>query len=122
MKSSRNADDLPGKLAEAHEQRVLFERLLAERSSAADQARAHLDRASTFPTKRRDVELALHRSEADVGWIEPELQQIRSRIRVLEADLALVMADDLELAAAAAARAAKATQVAASTGCRGLTE
>ena len=98
-------DDLQAKLAEAREQRALLEKLLAERSAAAAAARALLEQASTFPTKRRDVEVELQRAEMDVGWISADLQQLEGRIRIIEADLAMVMAHDAE-----AARAAKAAR------------
>ena len=99
-------DDLQVKLAEARERHAVLEKLLAERLTVATEARALLEQASTFPRKRRDLEVELQRAEMDVGWISADLQQLEGRIRIIEADLAVVMSHDVELAQAA--RAAKA--------------
>jgi hypothetical protein len=52
----------------------------------------------------------LQRGEMDLQWINEDLLQLEGRIRIIEADLAVVMAADAEVAALRAAKAARATK------------
>ena len=100
-------DDLQVKLAEARERRARLEKLLAAADRSAEAARVLLAQESTYPRPRRAIESELHAAEMDLRWIGSDLAALVSRERVLEADLASIWAEELELAAAEVARAAK---------------
>ena len=103
-------DELQGKLEEARSRHTHYGKLLAERSAAADTARALLAQDSTYPRKRRDIEAELRAAESDLVWISRDLLALADRVRLLESDLGDVMAHDVELAATEKARGAKAAK------------
>ena len=100
-------DDLQRELTEARKRHAHYVRLLEERSAAAEEARAPLAQETTYPKRRAEVESELFAAETDLKWIRPDLAELASRIRLLEAELALMMAADVEQRIAEAARTAK---------------
>jgi hypothetical protein len=105
-------DDLQTRLAEAQERHAHYRQLLAERSAVAEAAKAALAEESTYPRKRREVEAELSAAETDLGWIHRDAVTLGDRVRLLEADLAQMMAAEIEAAQAQARKERTATAVA----------
>ena len=100
-------DDSQTRLREVRDRIAHLQQLLADRVAAGEAARALLAQEPTPPRRCQVIEAELLEVAADVAWIQADLKPLMGRERLLEAALGDEMARDLELAATAAARAAK---------------